>query len=199
MQLVDQVKLAFAHSLLRKESRDLRRERTDPNIHSASSIGILYDATNREEFEIVREFFMDLRESRKKAVSLGYIDFKETLSFHPLARPECDYFFKHQLNWYNKPSSSVVQHFIQEPFDILISLTMKDVYQLDYIAALSKAGLKIGRADSKVSWCYDLSFFIDPTSDIKTLAYTIIHYLSQLNHERAAGNQGKRSSHYYSV
>jgi hypothetical protein len=199
MQLVDSIKLAIAHSVLKKESRALQRERTDPNIHIAASIGILYDATNRDEFEIVREFFKDLRESRKKAVSLGYVDYKETLSFHPLARPESDYFFKHQLNWYQKPSSSVVEHFIEEPFDILINLTMKDVYQLDYIAALSKAGLKIGRADSKVAWCYDMSFYIDPKADIKTFAYTIIHYLSQLNHERAAGNQGKRSSHYYSV
>ena len=199
MQILDKVKFVLGHALLKKEGHAIHRERTDPDIHHASSIGILYDATDREEFELVREFFKDLRESRKKAVSLGYIDHKETLSFHPLARPEADYFFKSQLNWYEKPNCSVVHHFIQEPFDMLILLTTKDNYALDYIAATSQAGLKIGRAESAVSWAFDMTFFMDKNADLKSFAYTIIHYLSQLNNERQTQNKGKRSSHYYTV
>lgn len=199
MQIVDKVKLSLGHSLLNREIKDISRERTDPDIHRASSIGILYDATDREEFFEVREFFKDLRESRKKAVSLGYIDYKETLSFHPLARPEADYFFKNQLNWLSKPSSTVVDHFVAEPFDILIHLSLKDLYPLDYIAATSRAGLKIGRASSAIAHCYDMSFHMDPKADLKSFAYTIIHYLSQLNNERATSNTRKRSSHYYTV
>ena len=54
MQIVDKVKLSIGHSLLNREIKDLSRERTDPDIHRASTIGILYDATDREEFFEVR-------------------------------------------------------------------------------------------------------------------------------------------------
>ncbi|MEX1188217.1 MAG: hypothetical protein WED33_03100 [Bacteroidia bacterium] len=199
MQLVDKVKLSIGHAILNREVKELIRERTDPDIHRAASIGILYDATDREEFFEVREFFKDLRDSRKKAVTLGYIDYKETLSFHPLARPESDYFFKNQLNWLSQPSASVVDHFIQEPFDILINLSMKDLFPLDYIAAKSKAGLKIGRASSAISNHYDISFHMAENADLESFAYTIIHYLSQINNERSTSNSRKRSSHYYTV
>jgi hypothetical protein len=172
--------------------------RKDPDIHKNASIGILYDATDKVAFEIVREFFRDLRSDQKNPVSLGYIDFKE-VTFHPLARPENDYFFKDQVNWMKKPSGAVVENFIKEPFDILINLTLEDFFPIDYIAALSKAGLKIGRGNSAVAFCYDLSFQIDEEADIKSFAYTIIHYLSKINNERNQSTQRNRSSHYYSV
>jgi hypothetical protein len=199
MQVIDKMKLAIGHSMLKKFSLQLERERTDPDIHRSPTVGILYDATDRDEFELVREFFKDLRQNRIKAVSLGYINYKETLSFHPLARPEADYFFKSQLNWLNRPQSSVVDHFISEPFDMLIHLSLKDFFPLDYIAATSRAGLKIGRAGAMVSYCYDMTFALDKSADLKTFAYTIIHYLSNINHERSTSHSGKRSSHYYTV
>lgn len=199
MQVLDKVKLSIALANLKREFKSIKRQKTDPDIHRAACIGILYDATDRDEFALVREFFSDLRTSQKKAVSLGYIDYKETLSFHPLARPEADYFFKNQLNWLQKPSSKIVDHFIQEPFDILIHLSLKDNMALDYIAATSRAGVKIGRSDSCVSYCYDISFDIKEKTDLKAFAYTIIHYLSQINNERTPGDTRKRSSHYYSL
>lgn len=168
---------------MRQDAKKLNRQIKDPNIHRNSRIGILYDATERETFEEVREFFRDLRNDGHKPHLLGYVDFKE-ITFHPLARPENDYFLKSQLNWMNIPSGIVVDNFIRDPFDMLINLTVKDFFPIDYIAATSHAGLKIGRAESAVAYCYDLSFYMGDTADIKSFAYTIIHYLSQINHEK---------------
>jgi len=195
--MIEKLKHNLAHYQLRRESLQLVRQRKDPNIHTNASIGILYDATERETFEIVREFYRDLRSNGNSPASLGYIDFKE-VTFHPLARPESDYFFKHQLNWMQKPNSTVVENFINEPFDILINLTLKDFYPIDYIAALSKAGLKIGRLESAVSFCYDMSFQNRENSDLKSFAYTIIHYLSQINNDTQQV-QRNRSRHNHSV
>lgn len=199
MSVIDKLKLSYAHMQLKREVANIQRHRTDPDIHRAGTIGILYDATERETFEFVREFYKDLKESHKSPVSLGYIDFKEALSFHPLARPEADYFFKSQVNWMQKPNSPVIDNFIDEPFDILINLTLSDNYSLDYIAAVSKAGLKIGRAESAVAFCYDMTFHLDASADLKSFAYTIVHYLSQINHDHTSNYQRKRSSHYYTV
>ena len=133
--MIEKLKHNLAHYQLRREALQLVRQKKDPNIHRNASIGILYNATERETFEVVREFYRDLRSNGNNPVSLGYIDFKE-VTFHPLARPESDYFFKHQLNWMQKPAGTVIDNFINEPFDILINLTMSDMYALDYIAAL---------------------------------------------------------------
>jgi hypothetical protein len=196
--MIEKLKNTYANFHLKKDASKVERTRKDPDIHKNASIGILYDATDKDNFEVVREFFRDLRSHEKNPVSLGYIDYKE-VTFHPLARPESDYFFKDQLNWMKKPSSPVVDNFINEPFDILINLTLEDFHPLDYIAALSKAGLKIGRANSAVSFCYDLTFHLDKEADIKSFAYTIIHYLSKINNERKQSAQRNRSGHYYAV
>jgi hypothetical protein len=196
--MIEKLKNTYANFHLKKDASKVERTRKDPDIHKNASIGILYDATDKDNFEVVREFFRDLRSHEKNPVSLGYIDYKE-VTFHPLARPESDYFFKDQLNWMKKPSGPVVENFIKEPFDILINLTLEDFHPLDYIAALSKAGLKIGRANSAVSFCYDLTFHLDKEADVKSFAYTIIHYLSKINNERKQSAQRNRSGHYYAV
>lgn len=194
--MLDKVKQVYGDFQLKRESSQLERNRKDPDIHGPVKIGILYDATVKEDFMMVREFFRDLKECGKYPVSLGYIDFKEPLSFHPLARPEADYFLKSQLNWFQKPACPVVDNFIKEPFDILINLTLKDTYPLDYIAALSRAGVKVGRANSAVSFCYDMSFFLEEGSDLQSFAYIIVHYLNQIN---ANSTQRNRSRHHHTV
>lgn len=199
MTVIDKLKLSFAMMQLKQNASAIKRDRTSPDIHRAGCIGILYDASDRYTFEFIRGFCKDLKESQKLPVSLGYIDFKDALSFHALARPEADYFFKSQVNWMQKPKSAIVDNFIDEPFDILINLTLKDIYPLDYVAAVSKAGLKIGRADSAVAFCYDMTFKIGEKTDLKAFAYTIIHYLNQLNHDHTSNHKRNRSSHYYTV
>jgi len=196
--MFEKLKGGYATLQLKRESAQVSRERKDPDIHREASIGILYDATDKDDFEVVREFYRDLKVSQKAPVSLGYVDYKET-TFQTLARPESDYFFKHQVNWYRKPAGSIVENFIDEPFDILINLTLADFYPLDYIAAVSKAGLKVGRADSEISFCFDMSFYLDEKATLKSFAYLIIHYLSNINHERTTHPAGNRSSHYYTL
>ncbi len=178
--MIEKLKSAYADLRLKREAGEVQRDRKNPDFHRAKRIGILYDATQREEYFKVKEFFTDLRGCGKHPFSLGYIDFNE-VTFHPLARPEADYFFRNQLNWYSKPAGPVVENFIREPFDILINLTIRDIYPIDYITALSKAGLKIGREESAVSYCFDMRFSLTPEADEKSFAYMIIHYLNQIN------------------
>jgi hypothetical protein len=196
--MFEKFKDGYANLKLKQESSRVLRERTDPDIHCQAKIGILYDATCKDDFEVVKEFYRDLKLNQKAPVSLGYIDYLEP-TFHPLARPESDYFFRSQVNWYKKPTGPIVENFIDEPFDILINLSLIDFYPLDYIAAVSKAGLKIGRANSNISFCYDMSFFLDENATLKSFAYLIIHYLSNINHDRPTQSSRNRSSHYYSV
>lgn len=195
MTMLERLKHTYGNLQLRRESIQVSRIRKDPDFHRAKKVAVLYNATERENFAMVREFIKDLRECGKSPVSLGYIDFKE-VTFHALARPEADYFFKHQLNWFQKPGGPVVDNFIGEDFDILINLTLQDCYPIDYVAAVSKAGLKIGRAGSAVAFCYDMTFALGPDADLHSFAYLIIHYLNNIN---VHSTQRNRSSHHHSV
>lgn len=178
--MIEKIKSVYGGFRLKQETAGLIRDRKNPDFIRARKIGVLYDATERDNFFMVREFAKDLRDCGKQPYTLGYIDFTE-VTFHSLARPEADYFFKNQLNWYKKPSGAVIDNFIKEPFDLLINLTLRDIYQLDHIAANSKAGLKIGREESAIAWCYDMRFSLQPEADEKAFAYLIIHYLNQIN------------------
>jgi hypothetical protein len=197
--MLENIKSIYGNLQLKKEANRLERVRKNPDLQAAGTIGILYDATTKEIFDLVKEFYLDLKQHQKNPVSLGYIDFNEALHFHPLARPEADYFFKNQQNWFKKPNGAVVENFIDEPFDILINLTLEDNYAIDYIASVSKAGLKIGRAESAVAFSYDMTFFLDKDANLRSFAYMIIHYLSNINNEKQKSTQRNRSSHYYTI
>jgi hypothetical protein len=176
---------AFLAELLSKreinvELKNNSRKRGNPDIHKAKTFGILYDASTEHEFKVVKEFFKDLKIYGIQANSLGYVNHTEK-TFHPLARPESDYFFKHQLNWYQKPTSKEVENFIEKPFDILVNVSIQDFFPLDYIAAASLAKCKIGRNQGKYAHIYDMAIATEGIEDTKTFVYLIIHILSQIN------------------
>lgn len=168
---------------LRELNRTLKgntRKRGNPDIYNAKSFGILYDASTEHEFKVVKEFFKDLRVYGIQANSLGFVNHTEK-TFHPLARPESDYFFKHHLNWYNKPAGVEVNNFIEKPFDLLVNVSLHDFYPLDFIAAASAAKCKIGRSEGRFAHIYDLAIETKGITDSKTFVYLIIHILSQIN------------------
>ena len=63
---------------LKKESKRLKRNLKTFNLDSASTIGVLYNATNRNDAEIVKKFVQYLKEERKDVLSLGFIDTKDS-------------------------------------------------------------------------------------------------------------------------
>lgn len=170
----------FSIRELNKVLKNNPRKRGNPNIYHAKSFGILYDASTEQEFKVVKEFFKDLRIYGIQANSLGFIDHHET-TFHPLARPESDYFFKQHLNWYHKPSGIEVNNFIEKPFDLLVNVSLRDFYPLDYIAAASMAKCKIGRSEGMYAHVYDISIDTKGINDSKSFVYLIIHILSHIN------------------
>lgn len=196
--MLEKVKNQIAYYSLKRELNQLERNRKSPDIHQGKNIGILYDATDKDTFEQMKDFFRDLKALGKNPVMLGYINYNQ-VTFHPLARPEADYFFLNQLNWYKKPMGRVVQNFIDEPFDILINLSTLPLFQLDYIAAASKAGFKVGRSGSKTDKIYDMTLAINEGSDIQTFAYLIVHYLNNLNNTQHAKPNRHRSGHHHSI
>ena len=73
------IKLAIAKRALQKEVLSSGRK-TVPNkfnFDKIKTIGILFDATNAEDYEIVKRYVVYLRGHQKKVKVLGYFSTKE--------------------------------------------------------------------------------------------------------------------------
>ena len=134
MSLLKNIKLAIANRALKLELQDTTGERL-PNKFSfdkVKTVGILFDATNPDDLEIVKRYVVYMREHRKKVKAIGFFNTKEIPSL-AYSKLEYDFLSAKELNWYGKPNSAVVKNFIQEEYDLLIDLNVHDHFVLKYI------------------------------------------------------------------
>jgi hypothetical protein len=176
------IKLAIAKRALQKEVLSVGRK-TLPNIFNfdkIKTIGILFDATNTEDYEIVKRYVVYLRGHQKKVKVLGYFSTKEipALTYSKL---EYDFFSTKELNLLGKPSSPVIQNFINEEYDLLIDLNIRDYFPLKYISALSKAAFKVGKFDESDTAFFDMMIDADNTKTVKYFLRQVDTYITMLN------------------
>lgn len=144
MKWTNNIKAMLGRRIL---SNHLKSEIHQPevcNIKDAQNIGIIYNATEYVSFEIIRNLVKELSLDSRRITVLGYVDSKDLIDSY-LYRKGFDFFSRKELNWYNKPVSPVVNQFINEPFDLLINLSLEDYYPIQYITAMSKATFKSGK------------------------------------------------------
>jgi hypothetical protein len=134
-------------------------------LSEAKNIGIIYNATEYISFEIVRDLVKQLSNNSISISVLGYVDSKKLID-HYLYRKGFDFFCKNDLNWYYKPISSQTEQFINEPFDILINLSLDYQFPIHYISTASKASFKTGRYSETDT---SLDFMIDIEKEKETL------------------------------
>ena len=163
---------------LKDNPRIIKPHRFDFN--AIKTVGIVFDATNPEDFELLKRYVSYLREHRKKVKVLGFFSTKQIpdLAFSKL---EYDFFSAKELNWFGKPSSMVIQNFIAEEYDLLIDLNINDHFPLKYISALSKANFKVGKFNEKGVEIYDMMIDSDNTKTLKYFLRQVDIYLTMLN------------------
>ncbi|MBA3970880.1 MAG: hypothetical protein H0X46_01820 [Bacteroidetes bacterium] len=189
MSIFKNIKLTFANNALKKELLSAARN-NGPNkftFDNAKTVGILFDATSTEDYEIVKRYVVYLREHMKKVKVLGFFSTKEipVLTYSKL---EYDFFSLKELNWTGKPDSVVIRNFIDEEYDLLIDLNIHDHFPLKYIAALSKARFKVGKLDEEGMDIHDLMIDSDNTKTVKYFLRQIDTYIAMLNKEESGTN-----------
>jgi len=159
-----------------------KRERAFHNLESATSVGVIFDATRQETYTTSKQFIENLRNQNIDAVGIGYVKSIEALSYFPYHKG-IDFFSISNKNWYLKPLNSNVESFSEKPLDMLIDLTMEEHLQLKYIVGLSNAKFKVGRGSINDRF-YD--FALDITEDAKLDYYLkqIKHYLSVMKKKK---------------
>lgn len=182
MGVFKNIKQFIANRALKQELQGVKKERKPYkfNFDNVKTVGILFDATNTEDYEIVKRYVVYLREHRKKVKAFGYFSTKEipALTYSKL---EYDFFSVKELNWFGKPSSVIIKNFIDEEYDLLIDLNVHDHFALKYISALSKALFKVGKYDEKDTEIFDMMIDADNTKTVKYFLRQVDTYITMLN------------------
>ncbi len=180
MSFIQKIKNLWGNYVLSKELKNFRREKLFLNLEEAKTVGIIFDATENENFELVKKYIGNLKEQKKKVKAIGFFNLKNS---PPMAysKLEYDFFTLKDLSWNNIPKNIYVKNFIEEQFDILLDLSMKEILPLKYISSLSRARFKVGKSSKWNSSVFDLMLDIDPTKNLKYFLKNLDTYLFIIN------------------
>jgi hypothetical protein len=183
MSIIKTIKDFFANNALKKELLNNPRE-IKPNkfdFNKIKTVGILFGASDPEDFELVKRYVVYLREHGKKVKVIGYFSDKDipALTYSKL---EYDFFSRKELNWMGKPTTHIIDNFITEEFDLLIDLNIHDHFPLKYIASLSKSKFKVGKyKEDENENIYDMMIDSDNTQKLKYFLRQVDTYITMLN------------------
>jgi len=126
--------------------------------------------------EIAQDFYKYLKSLNIDTWSLGFAEDESVIKAYSY-QIGMNHFTKKRLNWFNKPTSSSAEQFIEKEFDLLVDLTIEKFFPLEYILGASKAKFKLGRFYEENNY-YDLMIDIDKNKDLEFFIEQIKHYLS---------------------
>lgn len=180
MSFIHNIKNSFGSYFLKQEAKRLYRKKMFVNMQEVITIGIVFDATDQEDFNLVKKYITYLREMKKKVKAIGFFNQKEIPPM-TYSKLEYDFFSAKELNWHNFPTSIYVKNFLEDEFDVLLDLNIYNHLPLKYISTLSKAKFKVGKKSDENNSTFDLMIEIDETKSLKYFLRNIDTYLFMIN------------------
>ncbi len=173
------IKRIIRDYFFKKQLKKVNRNKKVINYSDADTIGILYDASKEDDYSYITLLVRELQKDSKKVKTVGYIRQKEMPSYgYPKLTFEfCD---KKEFSLSFKPKKMIIKDFIEYPFDILIDLSPKDIYEFKYISGLSRAKLKVGKYGEKWNGYYDLLLKVGQNCSNEEFMKHCLHYLKIL-------------------
>jgi len=153
------------------------REKQFIKLPDAKSVGIVFDATNPEEFELIKKFIQQLKEHTKGIHAIGYIDNKITPNYSYI-KTDIDLFNKKELKNLYQPVSPYIKNFIEAERDILIDANIGNKLPLQYIAAASKARCKVGQHTQGNELMHDVLLNVGPNKGLEFFLQQSLKYLT---------------------
>jgi hypothetical protein len=180
LKIVQQIREKFAKSSLLEQLHELNRKQKQINLDSARSVAILYYLPDEATYKIMETILSIFNELKLKVRVVCYTDLKITPHYF-IPKISQDIITARDINWRYQPQKPFVKEFNNTEYDILIDLSLNDHLPLLYCAALSKAGLKVGRFQEDHQLYYDLMIHTAADETIDSFASQVIHYLSRIN------------------
>lgn len=174
--MLRKIRTIVGEKILRKKLRTQKRSRCIYDFHRAQLVGVLFKVNTINEFQLIKDFLHYLRELDNKVIALCYIDSKKIPDYYLLVKG-FNFFTRKSVNFFYIPRHPMVNDFIEQPFDMLIDLTIDDIFTIKYIGILSKAKYKVGMRQKRMEKHYDLMIDIEKNRSIANLIESIKHYI----------------------
>lgn len=154
-----------------------QRNRQFIKFPDAKSVGIVFDATDKEGFEVIKKYIQQLKDITKGIHAIGFLDLKETphLSY---IKTDIDLFNKKEITSGYKPASPYIKTFMETERDILIDANLGQKLPLRYIMAASKAKCKVGRHIEGQELYYDVMLNTGKDQGLDFFLQQTIKYLT---------------------
>ncbi len=179
MKLISKVGNKIGSIVLDRELKSRTRHTEFNNLRSASTVGFIFDAENREYYSAAKEFMNFVEQKGNiKVFGLAFVSKSDLIGYFPY-RKGVDYFGLNKQNWYGKPLDEGIEEFIERPFDILIDISLSEIYPVKYIFALSKAKFKICNNCAKAKHA-DFVLELDRINDLDLFIEQVKHYLETI-------------------
>jgi len=174
--MISAVKKRYYINHVKSRLKENSARRSMLNFKAASTIGLLFNATDRNEYIQVEKFMNSLKKRKKSVKIMAFVDSKTPNEANPFP-----YFSRNNLNWYEIPSSDSVKDFIHIKFDILINLCTTSSLPLEYICAVSSSKFRIGRYAKDKTYCYDFMINNENNASIGEFISEVDHFLETIN------------------
>ncbi|MBR8537831.1 hypothetical protein KDU71_19825 [Carboxylicivirga sediminis] len=176
---IDTIRQKVALYKLDKQLQKAPRIKKLHNLKTAQTAGILYDATNEANHQLVKELIKELKEENISSQALGFID-KKKRDDNYIGDSTYSFACRKDFSFFYAIKKEAIQSFIDTPFNLLIILVNEQPFAIDYLGQLSKAEFKVGKAglDNDL---YDLMIELAPTASMYELKKQITFYLKLLN------------------
>jgi hypothetical protein len=142
--MFNKIRAALFDRALRSQLAEPHRKRIAHSFDSAQSIGLLFDATEESKRHEAVECAKNLEKSGKRVRLLGFFNHKQ-----PASTTQFDAFTLKETSWIGTPTSDKALMFAQQAFDLLLCYNPSECTPMEWIAAHSKASMKVGAATER--------------------------------------------------
>ncbi len=181
MNFINKWRIKAGNYFLNKMLPLVQRKKHFESFAKAKMVGIVFNATDKEDFELVKRYVRYLKDCDKKVKALGFFNTYKVpeLTYSKL---EWDFFTIKDLSWNYIPNKNFIENFINEEYDILIDMNLNHDFPLHYVSSLSKAHFKIGKYKTNAD--YDLMIEMPDEKGLKFYLRSIDQYIQLLNSDK---------------
>jgi len=175
MQLTEDIKNYIGRLQLNNQIVQKKVKRKRLSYSHTNYIGILYDAADTANEQLITVYANQLRSENKKVFMLGFFN-QKNLPANKKFLLNSEYFWLEKLTSFNLPDRGKVGQFFQQEFDLLINLYLQPILPLQAASAYSKASYRVGAHFSNGLQYVDFMVDIGNNNDIGFLIKQIDFY-----------------------
>lgn len=179
IEVIETIKRFFQKKELKKNLKNNNRYVEFQSVESAKKIGVIYIVEDEASYIRIDNWLKKLAAAGKEVRVVGY-HHSDNVPHYCIPKLKHEYYSKKDVNWYGKPIRPSLKDFVEEPFPILIDLTMDENFTTKYILSLSKSSMKVGKKNEGMEDFYDFMISLNEEHDMDDFIYFIETYTKQL-------------------